>query len=34
VPITVHGSTNAPGSIIDAHSPADQPVTDDFRSGT
>jgi GH15 family glucan-1,4-alpha-glucosidase len=34
VPITVHGSTNAPGSIIDGHSPADQPVTDDFRSGT
>ena len=32
VPITVHGSTNAPGSIIDGHSPADQPVDEGFRS--
>ena len=32
IPVTVHGTTTAPGSITDGHSPADEPFTDDFRS--
>jgi GH15 family glucan-1,4-alpha-glucosidase len=32
IPITVHGSTSAPGSITDGHSPADEPGAEGLRS--
>ena len=32
VPVTIHGSTNAPGSITDAHPADDEPLDESGRS--